>query len=68
MENVTSDASRHVWVRPRRAARMLDMGVTKLYELIGDGRLVTRRVDGMRLVSVASIEKLGGQPDTPAAV
>ena len=47
---------------------MLDMGVTKLYELIGDGRLVTRRVDGMRLVSVASIEKLGGQPDTPAAV
>jgi hypothetical protein len=47
------------WVRPKRAKELVPCGLTKLYELIGDGRLVTKRVDGMRLVSVASIEALG---------
>lgn len=54
------------WVRPRRAAALLGCGLTKTYEFITDGRLVTKKVDGMRLISVASIERLGERSDTPA--
>ena len=55
------------WVRPRRAAALLGCGLTKTYEFITDGRLVTKKVDGMRLISVASIERIGERSDTPAA-
>jgi hypothetical protein len=48
-----------VWVRPKRASEIAGIGLTKIYELINDGRLVTKKVDGMRLVSVASIQNLG---------
>jgi hypothetical protein len=48
-----------IWVRPKRAARIGGFGLTRCYELINDGQLTTRKVGGMRLVSVASIKALG---------
>jgi hypothetical protein len=48
-----------LWVRPRRAIQMIDCGMTKFYELMANGRVETKKVDGMRLVSVASLKKLG---------
>jgi hypothetical protein len=57
--NVPTEFVNVQYVRPRRAAELIGCGLTKLYELIGDGRLVTKKIDGMRLVSVASIERLG---------
>jgi excisionase family DNA binding protein len=53
------------WVRPRHAAKLLGCGLTKTYELIADGRLVTKKVDGMRLISVVSIERIGEQSEEP---
>jgi hypothetical protein len=47
-------------VRPQRASDMYDIGLTKLFQLIKDGRLESRKVDGMRLISVVSLETLGG--------
>lgn len=48
-----------IWVRPKQACEIAGIGLTKTYQLINDGRLVTKKVDGMRLVSVASIKALG---------
>lgn len=64
---VASEFVRIQWVRPRRAAALLGCGLTKTYEFIADGRLVTKKVDGMRLISVISIERLGERPDMPTA-
>jgi hypothetical protein len=50
-----------IWVRPRRACEIGGFGLTKAYSLINDGRLVTKKIDGMRLVSVASIKALGSK-------
>jgi hypothetical protein len=46
------------WVRPRRAREVVDIGVTKLYQLIKDGRVVSKRVDGMRLIHLPSLKNL----------
>jgi hypothetical protein len=64
---VASEFVKIQWVRPRRAAALLGCGLTKTYEFIADGRLVTKKVDGMRLISVMSIECLGDRPDLPTA-
>jgi len=48
-----------IWVRPKMAARIGGFGLTRCYELINDSQLTTRKVGGMRLVSVASIKALG---------
>ena len=48
-----------LWVRPKRAIQIIDCGLTKFYELVADGRVETKKLDGMRLVSVASLKKLG---------
>ena len=48
-----------IWVRPKRAAHIGGFGLTRCYELINDGQLTTRKIGGMRLVSVASIKALG---------
>jgi hypothetical protein len=46
-------------VRPREAARLAGIGLTKTFELIAAGQLESRKVDGMRLVRVSSIAALG---------
>jgi hypothetical protein len=48
-----------IWVRPKRAAHIGGFGLTRCYELINGGQLKTRKIGGMRLVSVASIKALG---------
>jgi hypothetical protein len=53
------EPDRAIWVRPKKAARLGGFGLTRCYELINDGTLKTIKVGGMRLVSVASIERLG---------
>jgi excisionase family DNA binding protein len=51
--------SEAVWVRPKEGARMLGCGLTKFYELLNSGKIESIRVDGMRLVRVASIKAPG---------
>lgn len=66
MESGSEDFS-PLWVRPRQAARISGIGVTKLYELLKTGRIDSRRLDGARLISVSSL-KLLGVVDPPKAL
>ena len=61
----SENTSRPIWVRPAEAARLAGVGVTRLYELLGANALESRKVGRARLVSVASIERLG-QPSKAA--
>jgi hypothetical protein len=58
VDPLTSGAA-PIWVRPAVACQMASIGLTKLYELIADGQVVSRKLGGARLVSVASLESLG---------
>jgi excisionase family DNA binding protein len=51
-----SDAEPVVCVRLDRAMRMLDIGKTKLYELIGTGELETIHIGRRTLILQASID------------
>jgi hypothetical protein len=51
-----SEAGAVVCVRIEHAMRMLDIGKTKLYELIGTGELETIHIGRRTLVLQASIE------------
>ena len=42
-------------VSPAQAAKLLGLGRTKIFELIADGQLASKREGTRRLVSVASI-------------
>lgn len=44
-----------IWVRPKEAARIAGIGLTRLYELLGSDQLVNRKIGNIRLISVASI-------------
>ena len=48
-----------IWVRPKKACELGGFGMTKCYELMADNTLESRTVGRMRLISVASIERLG---------
>ena len=68
MQEQITEQIEPIWVRPKRAAHIGGFGLTRCYELINDGQLKTRKVGGMRLVSVASIKALGataGEAGTP---
>lgn len=54
------------WVRPVVACALLGIGTTTLYNWFKEGRLVTRKVGGVRLISAASIACIG-QPDQSKA-
>ena len=43
------------WVRPKEAYMRLGCGNDKLYQFIKDGRLETKKIDGMRLIWLPSI-------------
>jgi hypothetical protein len=63
-ENRRNPLQRHsseprIWVRPKEVCRLGGFGLTRCYELINDGTLESLKLGRMRLVSVASIEKLG---------
>ena len=59
MDQSTQRPADAIWVRPKTAIQIASFGMTRLYQMINDGELVTRKVGGMRLVSVASIKALG---------
>jgi hypothetical protein len=40
------------WGRPKEALEVFPGGMTKLYEMIGQGRIRSIKVDGMRLVDL----------------
>ena len=40
------------WGRPKEALKVFPGGMTKLYEMISQGRIRTMKVDGMRLVDL----------------
>jgi excisionase family DNA binding protein len=46
-------------VRPKEAARLAGIGLTKIYEMLASEELISRKIGRMRLVSVASIRALG---------
>jgi excisionase family DNA binding protein len=45
-------------VSVRRARQLLDVGKTKIFEMIDDGRLRTIKIDRKRLIIYSSIEAL----------
>ena len=47
------------WVRRKRACTIIDIGMTKLYELMKDGHIVSKRVDGIRLINLAWLWQIG---------
>ena len=59
-----------IWVRPRRAAQICNLGLTRIYELIGTGEVESRKCGGARLISVASLLALGEEqaPQFPAGL
>jgi hypothetical protein len=52
-------------VTDRKQQRII--GRTKLYEMIADGRIETKKVDGRRLIVVASLLELLGVRENDAA-
>ncbi len=63
----TSEISRPIWVRPREAARLSGIGLTRFYDLIRTGEVISVKRGRMRLVSVASIEQLAERIGKSAA-
>lgn len=55
------NTSRPIWVRPREAARLAGVGLTRLYELLNENAIESRKLGKARLISVASIERLGAE-------
>lgn len=54
-----SETSRPIWVSPREACRISSLGMTRIYELLNDGTLVSRKLGNRRLVLHESLERLG---------
>ena len=61
------EIQRPLWVRPQEACRLSGLGLTRLYELLNSGDLESRKLGRSRLVSVASIERLGTELKPNAA-
>ena len=55
----TQEMPKPIWVRPKRACQVGGFGLTKCYDLIKRKKVRSRKVDGMRLVDLSSIEQLG---------
>jgi hypothetical protein len=55
-----------IWVTVKETKRLIPVGTTKLYELIGSGRLESCLLGRRRMISYASIERLG-RPEPIAA-
>lgn len=51
-------ASKPLLVTVPHALQIVQVGRTKLYEMIGDGRVKAVKLDGRTLISYASLEQL----------
>ncbi len=52
-----------IWARPATAAKLIDCSVARVYQLMDCGRIKAIKLEGMRLVSVASIKALENDPE-----
>ena len=57
--NTSHNPTKPIWVSPKEASRLTSIRLTRLYELLKDGTLKSRKVGRKRLVSFASLESLG---------
>jgi excisionase family DNA binding protein len=53
------DLTKPIWVSPKEASRLVAIGRTRIYELIADGALDSIKFGRKRLISYASLERLG---------
>lgn len=60
--NASQNPTKPIWVSPKEASRLTGIGLTRLYELLNDGTLGSRKLGRKRLISYASLESLGGRP------
>jgi hypothetical protein len=51
-----------IWARPQHAAALAGIGVTLLYRWIAAGRVISKKIGGVRLVLVASIHNIAADP------
>jgi excisionase family DNA binding protein len=61
MNSITSTGlgdQKPLTVSVRRARQLLDVGKTKIFEMIEDGRLKSLKIDRKRLIIYSSIEAL----------
>jgi len=50
------------WVKPKHASAVYGIGLTKLYELLNQGFLETKKIGASRLIGVASLDRLFADP------
>jgi hypothetical protein len=51
-----------IWARPKAAAQIAAIGVTLLYRWIAAGRVVSKKIGGVRLVYIPSIHNIAADP------
>lgn len=57
--NASQSPTNPIWVSPREASRLTGIGLTRLYELLNDGTLISTKLGHKRLIRYASLETLG---------
>jgi hypothetical protein len=55
-----------IWARPKAAAQIAGIGTTLLYRWIAAGRVVSKKIGGVRLVYIPSIHSIAADP-TPTS-
>ena len=50
------------WIKPKRASAEYCIGLTKVYELLNQGLLETKKLGASRLISVESLDRLFADP------
>jgi excisionase family DNA binding protein len=56
------------WVPVRTAAQMLQVSMTRVYQLVGEGTILSIKLDGNVLVSRKSVEAYSTQRELPLGV
>ena len=51
------------WIKPKRASAVYGLGITKLYDLLNQGLLETKKIGASRLIRVASLDRLFADPE-----
>ena len=54
------------WGRPKEAAEHYDVGLTTIYTWLNDGRFVTRKLSGVRLVLIGLVRGIDTDEHPPA--
>ena len=51
------------WIKPKRASAVYCVGLTKIYELLNQGLLETKKIGASRFIGVASLDRLFADPE-----